>query len=180
MEPQLLPAPALFLEFRLQIRWLILKLFLRDSQLFQALVRIFPGQGIKHRCHRDHQQHSADPHQLTANRHRHQHPHTGQADGGTHHPGVDQVVFNLLQNQEHDDKPHRLEGIAHQDEERAENAAHKGADQRHQRRHRHQNADQGHIGHPEDQHGHGKQAPQNHGLQALAGDEIGERGVGQP
>ena len=157
-----------------------MQLFLRDVPLGKALVRKFPRQGVQHRRQRDHQQHSEHAHQLAADGDRHQHPHTGQADGGSHHSGVNQVVFQLLQNQEHRHEGQRLQGVIHQNEERAQHAAHERAHHRHQCRHRDDDADQRNVGHPENRHGHGEQAAQNAGLQALPGNKIREGAVGQP
>ena len=157
-----------------------MQLFLRDVPLGKALVRKLPRQRVQHRRQRDHQQHTEHAHQLAADGDRHQHPHTGQADGGAHYSGVDQVVFQLLQNQEHCHESQCLQRVIHQNEERTQHAAYKRAHHRHQRRHRDDDADQRNVGHPENRHGHGEQAAQNAGFQTLPGNEVGEGAVGQP
>ena len=170
----------LFLLPGLDFRGRTAELLRRDIPLLQPTVGELPEQGVQHGGQRNHQQHSPNAQQLAADAHRHQHPHSRQTHGGTHHSGVNEVALDLLQYKEHHHKGQCLHRILHQNEEGSHNAAHKGTHHRHQCRHRDDDTDQRDIGHPEQRHGNGKQATQNTGLQTLPGDEAGKGGVGEP
>ena len=93
--------------------------------------------------------------------------------------GVDEVALDLLQDQKQRDKAQRLQGVVDQNENRAHDAAHPRADDRDQRRHRDEHADEQHIGHAQQRHGHKEHAAQDARLQALARDEAGKRALAE-
>ena len=140
----------------------------------------FPQQGIQDGNHRNHQEHTENAHELSADADGEQHPHTGKANGGTHHLGVNHVALNLLNHQEHNHKPEGLHRVGNQNQECANDAAGPGTHHRDKGGDRHQHADEGNIGHPENGHGNGEKSAQNADLNALSGQEVGEGGVAQP
>ena len=95
--------------------------------------------------------------------------------------GVNQIAFQLLQQQEKQHEPERLQkALIDQDEKRAHRHADKRAKERNQGRKADQHRNHRRKGKAKDQHPDKAQQPQNHRFGKLAADKAVEGLVGQP
>ena len=94
-----------------------------DLFFFQAFVYIFFQQCVENGYQRNEHQHTYNTKEAAAQRNRCQHPDGGKADGTAYHFGIDEISFDLLNDQEHDDKEQRLFRVYRQDQECTDTAA---------------------------------------------------------
>ena len=66
---------------------------------------------------RDSEQDADDPQQISKSDDGKQYPDPGQTDGGSHDARVDEIAFNLLEDQEHDNKSGAVPRIYKQQDE---------------------------------------------------------------
>ena len=95
------------------------------------------------------------------------------------HMGIDQVSFDLLQNQEDRDENQSLHRIDNQNQKRADHAADKGSEIGINAVNPIKNTDEQCVRKPQDRQNHQEHGSQNHRLNTLSGDEIRERPVAE-
>ena len=78
---------------------------------------------VQHRADRNAEEHAHDAEGLAANRDRHQNEQPRKTDGFADNLWINQIAFYLLQNQQKDDKPYRLDRICQQNKKCAQTAA---------------------------------------------------------
>ena len=140
-------------------------------------------QGIEHRSGGNSDENSGNAHESAAYDDRQQHPDSGQADGGTHHPGIDDISFKLLQKKQEHHKPQTVPGEAapgsgNQQNKGAGKQADIRAQQGNQAAHADNGADEQGIGQADNAHAQITQHPQNQGFRQLARHKAGENPVG--
>ena len=153
---------------------------LRQPFPLQAAVHPPPGQGIEHRTQGHGEEHPHQAEGVAPQGHRRQHPDARQPHGLAHHPGIDDVALDLLQDHQEDHEPQGLDGVHQQDEQGPDGHPDEGAEDGDQGGEAHQHGDHPGIGQAEEQHPHKAQAAQDHRLGELAGHEVGEGLVGHP
>ena len=79
-----------------------------DLFFIQTFVYVFSEKGIQYGSHGDEYQHTHNAKEAAAQRNCCQYPDGWKADGTAYHFGIDEISFDLLNDQEHDDKEQRL------------------------------------------------------------------------
>ena len=99
---------------------------------FQPKIHIFPEEGVEYRHQWDEDEHSYDSQEVSADGDCSENPDGGKTYGAADYVWVDQVTFNLLEDQEYKDKKDCLFRAHHKDQEAAECAADEGSEDRDQ------------------------------------------------
>ena len=86
-----------------------------------------PQQGIQHRRDGHADQDANELEQSAAHGDGGEYPDGGQADGGAHHPGVDDVALELLEAEEEDEEDEGPHGGDHNQQNGGQRPAHEGA-----------------------------------------------------
>ena len=105
------------------VRFSVIFLFDVDLFFIQSFIHIFLQQSIQHGNNGDKYQHTHHAKETAAQRNRCQHPDGRKADGTAHHLGIEQVAFDLLNVEEHDDEELRLFRVYRQNQEGTDAAA---------------------------------------------------------
>jgi hypothetical protein len=88
---------------------------------------ILAHQSIDHGCDRDAKQHTDKSKQSSAHRNRRKYPKSGQADGGSHNTGIDDISLKLLKDKQEHHKPNRLHGVDHNQKKECDSGSDIGA-----------------------------------------------------
>ena len=94
---------------------------------FQTQIHIFPEEGIEYGHQWDEDEHSYDSQKVTANGDCGEDPDGGKPYGATDYVWVDQVTFDLLEDQKYKDEKDCLFRAHHEDQEAAKYAADEGS-----------------------------------------------------
>ena len=90
---------------------------------FQTQIHIFPEEGVEYGYQRDEYEHSYDSQKVTADGDCGEDPDGGKSYGAADYVWVDQVTFDLLEDQKYKDEKDCLFRAHHEDQEAAEYAA---------------------------------------------------------
>ena len=93
---------------------------------FQTQIHIFPEEGIEYGYQRDEYEHSYDSQKVAADGDCSENPDGGKAYGAADYVWVNQVTFNLLEDQKYKDEKDCLFRAHHEDQKAAEYAADEG------------------------------------------------------
>lgn len=125
----------------------------------------------------DSKEDSRNSKQACTEQHRGKDPDAGQAYRAADHAGIDDVAFQLLEDDEEQEKEERKAQTLAEDQNKTDRPSKVGAHQRNEGGHAYHRADGKCIWESEQQHAQGTQRSENHRFQKLAGEELGESRV---
>ena len=151
-----------------------------DSVFLQVLCNALTQQRIQYGTQRDENQHTQHTEGAAADRHSHKDPHSRKSNGTAYHFWIDEIAFQLLQNEENSNKgQHFDEAIGHQDHECADDAADKGAKYGKQCSNTDKDADHQGVWEAENGHDNEEQSSKHQSFHALSGQKTGEGFIGK-
>ena len=139
---------------------------------FQTFVDIVAKQLIYDRCCWDKKQHSRNTHQASADGYGYQNPDGRKSDGVSNHMRIDEVPFNLLKNQKHDQESNGSDWVDHQKKEGPDCASDEGSENRNQSGKSNQYTDKQGVREAENAHRNKEHHSKDHSFHTLAGQEI--------